>query len=107
MAPTPQELHVWRPLPPSDDFVALGYAVTSTEQPPGTDWIRCVRADFATRCEEMEPVWSDRSNDRPRSIWRLAGEGGLGLLIAAPGQGSPEDARRLSEDFLAWVHSNS
>ena len=37
-----QPLFVWRPLPPSAAFVALGYVATSTAQPPPLEAVRCL-----------------------------------------------------------------
>jgi len=37
-----QALFIWRPVPPSDDFVALGMLATKTEDPPPLDALRCV-----------------------------------------------------------------
>lgn len=35
-------LYVWRPVPPSSAFVAMGMVVTTTEEPPPQDSISCV-----------------------------------------------------------------
>lgn len=35
-------LYVWRPVPPSSVFVALGMIATTTEAPPPQDSVRCV-----------------------------------------------------------------
>lgn len=35
-------LFVWRPVPPSSAFVAMGMVVTTTEEPPSQDSVRCV-----------------------------------------------------------------
>ena len=37
-----QPLFVWRPLPPSAAFVALGYVATSTAQPPPVEAVCCL-----------------------------------------------------------------
>lgn len=35
-------LYIWRPVPPSSVFVALGMIATTTEAPPPQDSVRCV-----------------------------------------------------------------
>lgn len=35
-------LYVWRPVPPSSVFVALGMIATTTDAPPPQDSVRCV-----------------------------------------------------------------
>ena len=35
-------LYIWRPVPPSSAFVAMGMVVTTTEEPPPQDSISCV-----------------------------------------------------------------
>lgn len=33
---------MWRPVPPSSAFVAMGMVITTTEEPPSQDSVRCV-----------------------------------------------------------------
>lgn len=35
-------LYIWRPVPPSSAFVAMGMVVTTTEEPPPQESISCV-----------------------------------------------------------------
>lgn len=35
-------LHTWRPIPPDDNFVALGMVVTTTPKMPALNLVRCV-----------------------------------------------------------------
>ncbi|CAM9367518.1 unnamed protein product, partial [Sphacelaria rigidula] len=35
-------VYMWRPVPPSSAFVAMGMIVTTTEEPPPYDSVRCV-----------------------------------------------------------------
>lgn len=58
-------LYVWRPIPPSDDFVSLGYVATTTNQEPALDSVRCVNKGFLVPAT-MKPV----------KIWDNAGTGG-------------------------------
>ena len=58
-------LYVWRPIAPSEDFVALGFVATTTNQDPPLDAIRCVNKGF------LIP-----STMKPTKIWDNAGTGG-------------------------------
>jgi hypothetical protein len=58
-------LYVWRPIPPSDDFAALGFVGTNTNQDPPLDAVRCVNKGF------LVP-----SAMKPTKLWDNAGTGG-------------------------------
>lgn len=58
-------LYVWRPIPPSDDFFALGFVATTANQDPPLDAVRCVNKGF------LVP-----STTKPTKIWDNAGTGG-------------------------------
>ncbi len=77
-----RQLFVWRPIPPSAGFVALGMLATPSDDPPDVTECRCVPRS-----------WTTVSSSRPLQIWKDAGGGGrpgsfwvlnsLGLLQAA------------------------
>jgi len=58
---------VWRPMPPSDGFVALGHIATTSQDPPTPAMLpdlRCVPRDMASRWSvfaEGSKIWSDES----------------------------------------------
>ena len=58
-------LYVWRAIPPSDDFVSLGFVATTSNQEPGLDAVRCVNKGFLVPTT-MKPV----------KLWDNAGTGG-------------------------------
>jgi hypothetical protein len=58
-------LYVWRPIPPSEDFAALGFVATTTNQDPPLDAVRCVNKGF------LVP-----STMSPTKLWDNAGTGG-------------------------------
>lgn len=58
-------LYIWRPIPPSDDFVSLGVVATTTNAEPQLDAVRCVNKGFLVPAT-MKPV----------KLWDNAGTGG-------------------------------
>lgn len=58
-------LYVWRPIPPSEDFMALGFVATTTNQDPPLDAVRCVNKGF------LVPATMT-----PTKLWDNAGTGG-------------------------------
>lgn len=37
-----QTVYIWKPVPPTNDFVSLGMLATKTEEPPSTEEVHCV-----------------------------------------------------------------
>jgi hypothetical protein len=37
-----QTVYIWKPVPPTNDFVSLGMLATKTEDPPCLDDVHCV-----------------------------------------------------------------
>jgi len=84
------KLYVWRAVPPSGHFVALGMVATETDEPPPTSSIRCV-----------PKLWCERVTAPPRFVWRDDGQGGrpgsmwatagMDLMLCVPGHELPED----------------
>lgn len=81
-------LFVWRPLPSSDAYVALGMVVTTTPEPPPVDIVRCVPKAFCrSRCNQPARVWDDSgSGGKPGSIWVI---NSLQTLWTVVGHGAP------------------
>jgi hypothetical protein len=99
-------LYVWRAVPPSQKFVALGMVATTTDDPPPVaDSMRCVPRAWCTESLEgaVAPtmIWEDSgTGGRPGSIWALpsggelvldSGRGTLDTLVATPGHRAPFD----------------
>jgi Ca2+-binding EF-hand superfamily protein len=83
-----QPLFVWRGVPPSDDFIALGMVCTNTEDPPQTDALRCVPKQW-TRVSQLVPekIWDDAgSGGQKGSFWTV---NSLNLLWATEGHDMP------------------
>ena len=62
--------YAWEPIPPSDDFVALGYIGTKTEKPPDVRMMRCVCKHWCTESKNLRSIWNDSgSGGREGSMW--------------------------------------
>ena len=58
-------LYIWRPVPPSPLFVAVGMLATTTEEPPELTAMSCLPRRFAAVESSL-----------PRNIWRHGGQVG-------------------------------
>lgn len=90
-APSGAALYVWRAVPPTADFVALGMVATSAEEPPPAAAMRCVPRRWCARpAEPPKLVWRGQGQaGQPCSLWA----GGMALLIATLGHELPEEER--------------
>jgi len=72
------DLFVWEPVPPSDDFVALGMLATADGAKPDRNAMRCVPRQWAERCKSVGLLWSDVSTtSSPAGFWSGQVPGGL------------------------------
>ncbi len=81
-------LYAWRPIPPSQFFVAMGMIITTSEDEPNLTSIRC-----------MPKAWVVEARMKPRRLWDDAGLGGrpgsmwvvncFGTVIVTPGHDKP------------------
>jgi hypothetical protein len=80
-------LYVWRPVPPTPDFVALGMFATPSDDPPQVNECRCVPKVWLIPTTEIpRRVWTDAGGGgRPGSFWVLSKTG----LLHATEQHSP------------------
>ena len=62
--------YAWEPVPPSDDYVALGFVGTKSEKPPDVRMMRCVCKHWCTESKQLKSIWNDSgSGGREGSIW--------------------------------------
>mmetsp|Transcript_46255 Transcript_46255/g.54052 ORF Transcript_46255/g.54052 Transcript_46255/m.54052 type:complete len:600 (+) Transcript_46255:393-2192(+) len=62
--------YAWQPVPPSEDFVALGMVGTRTEDHPKLESVRCVPKSWVCESNITKMVWNDGgSGGRESSIW--------------------------------------
>ena len=62
--------YAWEPIPPSDQFVAMGFVGSTTENPPNLRIMRCVHKDLLRQSNYVNKVWDDSgSGGREGSIW--------------------------------------
>ena len=68
---------IWRPVPPSADYMAVGDVATyQLEKPPSTDLVRCIHKDFVRvtqpyRLGDVGCLWSTRGTSAAQeaSLW--------------------------------------
>lgn len=92
-------LYVWRALPPSEGYVAMGMVCTNTEEAPPLSALHCVPRS-----------WVKPAREPPTLIWENAGVGGrrgglyvvnsLGLLEASTGGLPPQECWDLARDHF-------
>lgn len=52
------QLHLWRPIPPSTDFIAIGLVATEADAEPEVTRVHCIPRDW-TRQVPAEEFWTD------------------------------------------------
>ena len=85
-----QPLFIWEPVPPSDDYVALGMIATLSEAtPPSVKSVHCVPREWVDpSVQDMKMLWGDAgASGKPGSLWAA---GSLQLLVGAPGHHPPK-----------------
>lgn len=91
----PDPFTVWMPVPPSQDFIALGAVASAatSSQPPPLDAARCVpRTWVQDSSTPAQSIWDDPDV----SIWT----GSHGLLLGAKGHQPPSRMHQLKRGFL-------
>ena len=83
-----QHLFVWEPIPPSQQYVALGMVATTSEDPPPVRSVHCVPREWCEPAPGLtKMLWSDAgSSGKPGSLWAV---GSMGFLAAAAGNDPP------------------
>ena len=62
--------YAWEPVPPGDEFVALGFIGTTTDTPPDVRHMRCVARSWCKESTFVHKLWDDSgSGGRQGSIW--------------------------------------
>jgi len=82
-------LYVWQPIPPSDQFVALGHIATNTAKEPPLDSVRCAPKDWVMKWSGTPTlVWLDVGTaGRAGSLWQV---GSCGAIVAVVGHDPPK-----------------
>lgn len=74
---------LWRPIPPTTDYVALGHIATMDDNRPSTESVRCVHKDFVQQSKPLrlersyKYLWSSHGSllskaSSPVSVWLVA-----------------------------------
>lgn len=62
--------YAWEPVPPGDEFVALGFIGSKIEKQPNVTCMRCVPRDWCKPSGYLAKIWDDSgSGGRQGSIW--------------------------------------
>lgn len=62
--------YAWEPIPPSDEFVAMGMIGTTDDSPPDPKKMRCVSKSWLKESNYLHRIWDDSgSGGREGSIW--------------------------------------
>jgi hypothetical protein len=95
-----RSVYLWKPVPPTGAFVAMGYVATTTSQEPSVELVRCVPRTWVLNSKRPpQPVWDDAGTaGSAGSFWTL---NLLNLLGAVPGHDPPA----ASECFEFRKHS--
>ncbi|XP_031391767.1 uncharacterized protein LOC116203927 [Punica granatum] len=59
--------YIWIPVPP-DGYRAVGHVVTSSQEKPSMEKVRCVRADFTDQCEANTWIWGPGKTSDPNGF---------------------------------------
>mmetsp|Transcript_23985 Transcript_23985/g.23023 ORF Transcript_23985/g.23023 Transcript_23985/m.23023 type:complete len:612 (+) Transcript_23985:2409-4244(+) len=62
--------YAWEPIPPTDEFVAMGMIGTTKDTPPDVRVMRCVSKSWLKESDYVHSIWDDSgSGGREGSIW--------------------------------------
>jgi Ca2+-binding EF-hand superfamily protein len=62
--------YAWEPVPPSEEFVALGFIGSKSDKQPSLKSMRCVPRSWCKESTNLQKVWDDSgSSGRQGSIW--------------------------------------
>jgi Ca2+-binding EF-hand superfamily protein len=62
--------YAWEPVPPGEEFVALGFVGTKTDKQPPVKSIRCVPLAWCKESTYLKKIWDDSgSAGRAGSVW--------------------------------------
>jgi len=97
-------VHIWEPIPPANEYVALGLVATVDEDAPLLTEIRCVPRPWAERTGELRTVWTGiGANGAPAQFWAGAttSDGHLRATAGAGAEIAPEAYTMATEKFYA------
>jgi len=64
-----KELHMWLPVPPSEDFVSVGTVATTTDVEPSVDTVNCVPKYWVEKADASK-LWMDSgTGGTPAHFW--------------------------------------
>lgn len=107
-----QNLFIWQPVAPNEQFVALGCIATTTDEEPPLTSVRCVPIEWTEDATEdfaadKSPIWTDAGmGGQPASFWRRKSDHPMELFDVTTGQNaSPPAKMRFMNDGHGEVGS--
>lgn len=87
--------YAWEPVPPGEEFVALGFIGTKTDKQPSVKSIRCVPREWCKESTALKKIWDDSgATGRAGSIWVLNSLQLIGFVSGSdPPQRRPFDLK--------------
>ncbi len=83
-----QPFYAWKPIPPSDEFVALGMIGTTSPEEPSVELVRCVPRQWVVPTKfEPRLVWNDSgAGGKKGSVWVI---NSMQLMAVTEGHDKP------------------
>jgi hypothetical protein len=87
--------YAWEPVPPGDEFVALGFIGTKSDKQPNVKSMRCVPRAWCKESTFLKKIWDDSgSSGRAGSVWVLNSLHLIGFVSGSdPPQRRPHDLK--------------
>lgn len=103
--------YAWEPVPPGDDFVALGFIGSKEDKQPDVKAMRCVPKSWCKESTYVNKVWDDSgSSGRAGSIWVFNSLYLVGFVSGTdPPRRQPHDlaSRRFFMSEYTNIHSTT
>ena len=105
-------LYLWRAVPPSGQYLALGMIATTSDEPPALESLRCVPRRWCEKqARPAKLLWRDEGEGgRPGSFWAIPT---MELIVAGGGAEPPEEAlaswtlkeSKMTTEAAGWLLS--
>lgn len=98
--------YAWEPVPPGDEFVALGFIGSKTDAKPDVKKMRCIPRSWCKESAKVEKVWDDSgSSGRAGSVWIFNSLNLIGFVTGSdPPSHKPFDL--ISRRFFMKEYTN-
>jgi hypothetical protein len=99
--------YAWEPVPPAEEFVALGFIGSKSDKQPSVKSMRCVPRSWCKETTFLKKIWDDSgSSGRAGSVWVFNTINLVGFVTGSdPPVRKPYDL--LSKRFFLKEYSNT